>query len=220
MFCSYRELVKSTSVGHTVLCRFSNPHCHSLAVVKASSLFIYDVLSMNTNAQIPSRYTNTQKTNDAETDNFRDANNSHKMDGTPNDDNTQNKECSNNQPSEYSRLVLAHTFQLQGVVASIAAVRTNTEAGLSGLDSLIICFAQAKISLVEYSLAENNLKTVSLHYYERPEFQTAGSTDTAGPIVRVDPQSRCAIATLYSEYFVVLPFTSDLVAARSLEDKS
>jgi hypothetical protein len=49
------------------------------------------------------------------------------------------------QPYPTARMELVVEFTLQGVITSIAAVRTNTSVGLQGMDSLLLTFKEAKV---------------------------------------------------------------------------
>ena len=105
-------------------------------------------------------------------------------------------------PWPTARLELIGEFTLFGNITSISAVRTQTSVGLQGLDSLLISFKDAKMSLVEYNVENQNIITVSMHNYEKEEFRQQFST----PKAEADPQSRCAMLHFYNSYFAILPF--------------
>ena len=64
-------------------------------------------------------------------------------------------------------LKLFGSFKLSGIVESVSSVR------LLGLkkDCLVLAFADAKISIVEFDPTVNDLVTVSLHAYEEEGFK-------------------------------------------------
>ena len=108
-----------------------------------------------------------------------------------------------NKPWPTARMELIGEFTLFGNIVSICAVRTQTSVGLLGLDSLLIAFKDAKMSLVEYSIENQNIVTVSMHNYEKEEFK---QQHKSLPRAQVDSQSRCAMLHFYNAYFAILPF--------------
>ncbi|XP_015127450.1 cleavage and polyadenylation specificity factor subunit 1 [Diachasma alloeum] len=76
-------------------------------------------------------------------------------------------------------------------------------------DSLLLSFRDAKLSVVEYDLENHDLRTVSLHYFEEEEMRDGWTHHHHIPIVRVDPEGRCAIMLIYGRKLVVLPFRKD-----------
>ncbi|KAG8038870.1 hypothetical protein G9C98_003177 [Cotesia typhae] len=99
---------------------------------------------------------------------------------------------------------LAH-YTLYGNVMSLQAV---TLMG-SQRDSLLLSFRDAKLSIVEYDPETHDLRTVSLHYFEEEEMRDGWTNHHHIPIVRVDPEGRCAVMLVYGRKLVVLPFRKD-----------
>jgi len=106
------------------------------------------------------------------------------------------------------KLELVASFSLFGNIISMQAVRL---AGASR-DSLLVSFREAKLSLLDYDPDVHDLKTSSLHYFEEYEL-TGGHIQQSvySPIVRVDPEGRCAAMLLYGTRLVILPFRRDTV---------
>jgi cleavage and polyadenylation specificity factor subunit 1 len=75
------------------------------------------------------------------------------------------------------------------------------------------------MSLVEYSNQNQNLVTVSMHYYEKEEYRKDKSYKGT-PVVQVDPLSRCAALLFYNSYFALLPFVSDTIIHNEEESRS
>ncbi|EDV21798.1 uncharacterized protein TRIADDRAFT_59883 [Trichoplax adhaerens] len=73
-------------------------------------------------------------------------------------------------------------------------------------DSLFICFADAKLSLVEYDADNSNLTTLSLHTFEDDELKNGFSRNLSIPIIRVDPDNRCAAMVVSNVHLAILPF--------------
>ncbi|KAJ3087269.1 Cleavage and polyadenylation specificity factor subunit 1 [Quaeritorhiza haematococci] len=111
--------------------------------------------------------------------------------------------------SKVARLELLAQIKLQGNITCMEPVRTSTSVGLLGMDSLLLSFSDAKMSLVEWSQACQNIVTVSIHFYEREEFKKESLTDKWIPTIRVDPQFRCATLSFYNDRLAVLPFKQD-----------
>lgn len=97
-------------------------------------------------------------------------------------------------------------FELMGNITSMQSVHL---AG-SSRDTLLLSFADAKLSLVEYDSENHDLKTVSLHYFEQDDLK-CGAIDHAAhlPLIRVDPEGRCAGLLIYGRQLVILPFRRD-----------
>ncbi|KAJ3160953.1 Cleavage and polyadenylation specificity factor subunit 1 [Geranomyces michiganensis] len=108
-----------------------------------------------------------------------------------------------------AKLELHAQFRLTGNVTSIGVVRTSTSVGLLGMDSLLLSFKDAKMSLIEWSPALHNIVTVSIHFYEREEFKKELQTHVFAPEIRVDPQNRCAIMQFYNDRLAILPSKQD-----------
>lgn len=96
-------------------------------------------------------------------------------------------------------------YTLHGNVMSIQSVRLMGSAR----DSLLLGFRDAKLSVVEYDVETHDLRSVSLHYFEEDEMQDGWTNHHHVPIVRVDPEGRCAVMLIYGRKLVVLPFRKD-----------
>ncbi|KAF6215178.1 hypothetical protein GE061_009929, partial [Apolygus lucorum] len=100
------------------------------------------------------------------------------------------------------RLECVASYNLFGNIMSMQCVSFIG----STRDSLLLSFRDAKLSIVEYDLDTNSLHTVSLHYFEDEEIQGGWTQHHSVPIVRVDPEGRCAVMLVYGRKLVVLPF--------------
>ncbi|XP_012228183.1 cleavage and polyadenylation specificity factor subunit 1 isoform X1 [Linepithema humile] len=96
-------------------------------------------------------------------------------------------------------------YTLHGNVMSMQAVHLIG----SQRDSLLLSFRDAKLSVVEYDQDVHDLRTVSLHYFEEEEIRDGWTNHHHIPIVRVDPEGRCAVMLIYGRKLVVLPFRKD-----------
>ncbi|RZF44304.1 hypothetical protein LSTR_LSTR006854 [Laodelphax striatellus] len=100
------------------------------------------------------------------------------------------------------KLECVASYQLFGNVMSIQAVSLSG----SQRDSLLISFKDAKLSVLEYDLEAHDLRTLSLHYFEDEEMRGGWTQHFEIPLVRVDPEGRCAVMLVYGRKLVVLPF--------------
>lgn len=118
---------------------------------------------------------------------------------------TSKKEKLNDQRSPKMKLECLGQYSLHGNVMSIQAVSLIG----SQRDSLLLSFRDAKLSVVEYDIETHDLRTVSLHYFEEEEMRDGWTNHHHIPIVRVDPEGRCAVMLIYGRKLVVLPFRKD-----------
>ncbi|XP_048057848.1 LOW QUALITY PROTEIN: cleavage and polyadenylation specificity factor subunit 1 [Megalobrama amblycephala] len=118
---------------------------------------------------------------------------------------TSKSEKSSDAKSRKEKLEQVASFSLFGNVMSMASVKlvgTNR-------DALLLSFKDAKLSIVEYDPGTHDLKTLSLHYFEEPELRDGFVQNVHIPMVRVDPENRCAVMLVYGTCLVVLPFRKD-----------
>ncbi|KAL1123917.1 hypothetical protein AAG570_001687 [Ranatra chinensis] len=100
------------------------------------------------------------------------------------------------------RLECVASYTLFGNVASMQSVSFIG----SQRDSLLLSFCDAKLSVVEYDNDNHTLHTVSLHYFEEEEMRNGWTQHYGLPVIRVDPEGRCAVMLVYGRKLVVLPF--------------
>uniref|UniRef100_A0A671ULY8 Cleavage and polyadenylation specificity factor subunit 1 n=1 Tax=Sparus aurata TaxID=8175 RepID=A0A671ULY8_SPAAU len=107
--------------------------------------------------------------------------------------------------SRKEKLEQVASFSLFGNVMSMASVQLVG----ANRDALLLSFKDAKLSVVEYDPGTHDLKTLSLHFFEEPELRDGFVQNVHIPIVRVDPENRCAVMLVYGTQLVVLPFRKD-----------
>ena len=90
-------------------------------------------------------------------------------------------------------------------MTGLCSLRTHSSVGLLGMDSLLLSFADAKVSLIEYSIERHGLTTLSLHHYEKVD----KPVHRAPPVLRVDPSNRCAACWFYNDQLALLPFKQE-----------
>ena len=103
------------------------------------------------------------------------------------------------------KLECQQTFALFGKIAAIEAVAFSG----SQRDSVLICLPEGKLSVVEYDPTTHDLKTLSLHYFEDEEMREGFTQSVIPPIIKVDPDGRCAAFLVYGRNIVILPFRKE-----------
>nr|XP_061808605.1 cleavage and polyadenylation specificity factor subunit 1 [Nerophis lumbriciformis] len=121
---------------------------------------------------------------------------------------TSKSEKSSDAKARKEKLEQVACFSLFGNIMSMASVQLIG----SSRDALLLSFKDAKLSVVEYDPGTHDLKTLSLHYFEEPELRDGFVQNVHIPIVRVDPENRCAVMLIYGTKLVVLPFRKDTLA--------
>ncbi|KAK4873313.1 hypothetical protein RN001_015342 [Aquatica leii] len=101
-----------------------------------------------------------------------------------------------------SKLECVGQYTVFGNVMSIQSV--NLANGPR--DAVLLAFSDAKLSIVEYDPDSHDLKTLSLHYFEEDDMKEGWTQHHHIPIVRADPENRCAVMTVFGRKLVVLPF--------------
>lgn len=122
--------------------------------------------------------------------------------------------CITDSQSVKTKLELVESFYLYGTISSIKSCRY----GNMNKDSLIIAFKDAKLSIVEYDDKLCDLVTLSIHYFE-DEIETEGiHYNIYDPILKVDPNMRCACMLIYGFKLVVIPFLSSFDSNENIQD--
>ncbi|KAI8825062.1 CPSF A subunit region-domain-containing protein [Fimicolochytrium jonesii] len=185
----YKELLPPSGIEHSVDARFVSPHVTNLIIARGNVLQIYDVVEEDLIGGVDGPDESQHEKGHLKSESAHTWN-------SP-------------RPRKVAKLNLHAEFRLQGNVTSIGVVRTTTPVGLLGMDSLLLSFKDAKMSLIEFSTATQNIVTVSIHYYEREEFKKETQVEKFCPEIRVDPQNRCAILQFYSDRLAILPLKQD-----------
>ncbi|KAF5272324.1 hypothetical protein FQA39_LY07925 [Lamprigera yunnana] len=110
-----------------------------------------------------------------------------------------------------SKLECVAQYSVYGDVMSMQSVNL----GNGPRDALLLAFSDAKLSVVEYDPESHDLKTLSLHYFEEDDMKDGWTQHHYTPIVRADPENRCAVMTVFGRKLVVLPFRRDVAIDES-----
>lgn len=103
------------------------------------------------------------------------------------------------------RLECVATYELFGNVMAMQSVSLSN----SQRDAILIGFKDAKLSVVQHDPDTFELKTLSLHYFEEEDIKGGWIGNYCVPIIKVDPDNRCAVMVIYGKKLVVLPFRRD-----------
>ncbi|KAF9111435.1 Cleavage and polyadenylation specificity factor subunit 1 [Mortierella sp. AM989] len=123
------------------------------------------------------------------------------------------------QADQLPRLELVASYRLNGIITSMGVIRTSS-SGQHGLDSILVSFKDAKMSLLEWSFSNHSIVTVSIHYYERDDYKQEFLNNSHPTEIRVDPSRRCAVLAFYGDRLAVLPFRQDETSMADEEDVS
>ncbi|KAF9961999.1 Cleavage and polyadenylation specificity factor subunit 1 [Mortierella alpina] len=123
------------------------------------------------------------------------------------------------QADQLPRLELVATYRFNGVITSMGVIRTSS-SGQHGLDSILVSFKDAKMSLLEWSFSNHCIVTVSIHYYERDDYKQEFLNNSHPTEIRVDPSRRCAVLAFYGDRLAVLPFRQDEATLGDEDDVS
>ncbi|CAF0847441.1 unnamed protein product [Brachionus calyciflorus] len=114
------------------------------------------------------------------------------------------------------KLELVESYYLYGTISSVKSCRY----GNMNKDALIIAFIDAKLSVVEYDEDQCDLITLSIHYFE-DEIETEGlHYNIYEPILKVDPNMRCACMLIYGFKLVVIPFALNQDNSEQLDENT
>ncbi|XP_024029666.1 cleavage and polyadenylation specificity factor subunit 1 [Morus notabilis] len=104
-------------------------------------------------------------------------------------------------------LELVCHYRLHGNVQTIAVLSSGGGDGSRRRDSIILSFQDAKISVLEFDDSIHGLRTSSMHCFEGPEWlylKRGRESFARGPLVKVDPQGRCAGVLAYNIQMIML----------------
>lgn len=106
-----------------------------------------------------------------------------------------------------TKLVLVAEYQIHGEIRGLARVKIQDSR--SGGEALLVHSRVARLSLIQWDPERNNIEDISIHYYEKDEYQGG---PFSGPLrhhesqLAADPQSRCAALKFGLRYVAFLPF--------------
>lgn len=185
MYGICRTIHWPTETEHSIYCHFYDYNDRNLVTAGASQLKVYRLIGETQESETSAR--NESKEADSEV--------------------TASTASADGTKSEVKvRLECVQSFTLFANIESISKV----SFAASKRDSLILAFSSAKVSIVEYDPSTHDLKTTSLHYFEEQDMRSGFTQFCRPPVVRSDPESRCAAVLIFSRNIVILPFRKDI----------
>ncbi|OQV04048.1 CPSF A subunit domain-containing protein [Cladophialophora immunda] len=130
-------------------------------------------------------------------------------------------QCEPVNAGQETRLVLIAEYNLAGTVTSLGKVQIADSK--SGGDVVLIALRDAKLSLVEWDPELHSISTLSIHFYEHHDLQSAPwQPDLAECVshLTIDPSSRCAAFNFGVSNLAIIPFhqAGDDLAMDDLDD--
>ncbi|XP_057475744.1 LOW QUALITY PROTEIN: cleavage and polyadenylation specificity factor subunit 1-like [Actinidia eriantha] len=104
-------------------------------------------------------------------------------------------------------LELVCHYRLHGNVETMGILSVGRADGGRKRDSIILAFQDAKISVLEFDDSVHGLRTSSMHCFEGPDWlhlKRGRESFGRGPLVKVDPQGRCAGVLVYGLQMIIL----------------
>lgn len=199
---AYTELAPPSAVTHSLALPLTSASANNLVVAKGSLLQIFAVkaISAELDAQKDENATSTGS--------------EPRYDHRLNDDNGRESSFLGGEAlivrtdnSTSTKLVLVTEIPLAGTVIGLARLKLTSTT--SGGEALLLAYRSAKLCLTEWDPQRNTLETLSLHYYEKDDLQSAPWEVSLGEYVNyltADPGSRCAAFKFGSRNLAILPF--------------
>lgn len=195
----YTELTAPTAVSHALNLPFTSPTAENLIVARTSLLQIFTTTTHETELAPQNGVSIPPDTKEKEAG----------IDRRGLDDDEEQTFAADialqrSQVETATKLVLVAEYNLSGSVTGM--VRIKTLASKSGGEALLLSFKDAKLSLLEWDPSTNNVRTISLHYYEREEFWPPVVPEGLASTLVADPGSRCAALSFAGDMVAILPF--------------
>ncbi|KAH6692672.1 CPSF A subunit region-domain-containing protein [Plectosphaerella plurivora] len=198
----YTELIPPTAVTYSVALPFTSASSNNLVVAKGSLLQIFSTKVISTELDTSQ---SQPKQSTKPTENY---------DRRLNDDDGLESSFLGGDGmliradrSTSTKLVLVAEYQIHGEIAGLARVKIQDSK--SGGEALLVHSRVARLSLVQWDPEKNGIDDISIHYYEKDEYQGApfsGPLRSHDSLLAADPQSRCAALKFGLRYLAFLPF--------------
>ena len=229
MFAFQREILPATSIDDSIACNITTSEHQQIITVATNIIKVYTVRD---------KYSKTNgEVKEEDNDNMGEEHDSASglelhpdEEVSEQDKNLKLKQAADLEKEKQEKLNNPHAQTIEHVLswkssARIASVKTVRFIGDS-VDSIIVSFPIAKIAILKYDAAIHQLTTRSMHFFEEPhnqkEFNKIGKTIKNGmleyePVIRVDPENRCACVLVYNRGLVILPFRRILSSQQALK---
>ncbi len=195
---AYTELTPPTAVTHSLTLPFTSADATNLIIAKTSLLQIFRIQDVTVElAKETANGTVTEITTEQTSNEESGFDTSFIVADS----------VQRSAPATTQKLVLIAEYSLAGTITSLA--RLKTPDSLSGGESLLLSFRDAKLSLVKWDPARRGISTISIHYYENEASETSPWDPLPNETVNyllADPQSKCAALKFGARNLAILPF--------------
>jgi cleavage and polyadenylation specificity factor subunit 1 len=198
---AYTELAPPSAVTHSLSLPLTSASANNLVVAKGSLLQIFAVKTVAAELDAPKDENATPTAAEPRYD--------HRI----NDENGLESSFLGGESlilrtdnSTNTKLVLVAEIPLAGTVIGLARLKLTSTT--SGGEALLLAYRSARLCLTEWDPQRNTLETLSLHYYEKDDLQSAPWELSLGEYVNylaADPGSRCAAFKFGSRNLAILP---------------
>ncbi|KAF7493374.1 Cleavage and polyadenylation specificity factor subunit 1 [Sarcoptes scabiei] len=195
MYAICKVVHPSNQVEHSIYCNFYNYNEKNLITAGLNQLKVYRLIRINEDVDRVGKDKIDDIDDDTKSDTF-DQDDLFDIDVKNHFKNVDNV-----------KLVCLQTFQLN---ANIEALNSVSFFGYNR-DCMLLAFNDAKLSIVEYDPSTHDLRTISMHYFEDDDMRPGFTSFIQPPIIRVDPENRCAVLLIYNKSIVVIPFRQNIV---------
>jgi len=93
------------------------------------------------------------------------------------------------------------TYELYGHIEAMALIKLPGRER----DCLLLVFRDAKMSVVEYDQATDDISTAAIFLFEDEELQRGRVSWHMPPVLRVDPRRRCIAMLVYESKLIIIP---------------
>ncbi|KAI3393261.1 hypothetical protein diail_4520 [Diaporthe ilicicola] len=198
----YSELTPPTAVSHAINLPLLSAQSSNLVVAKASVLQVFETKTITSEVDIPQPSTLQSTKPTAHYDSRINDDEGLESSFLGGDAAFQKSDRAHN-----TKLVLVAEVFLSGTITGLARIKTKST--VSGGESLLVLFKDAKLSLLEWDPERHDLTTISIHYYEQEDLQGSPWAPPLNDCVNflaADPGSRCAALKFGPRNLAILPF--------------
>lgn len=200
----YTELVPPSVVSCAVSLPFTSAHAENLVVAKGSLLQVFSTKTVSTEVIDAHQASVTQSTKPPVEAYDRRL---HDGDGLDSSFLGGDAMLLRADRTTNTKLVLVAEYPVHGIIRGLARIKIQDSK--SGGEALLVHTRVARLSLVQWDPERNGIEDVSIHYYEKDEWQgapTDGPLRFHGSQLQTDPQSRCAALKFGLRKIAFLPF--------------
>ncbi|PVZ98336.1 hypothetical protein BB558_005661 [Smittium angustum] len=232
MYSYVKEIHPPSSVDYSCSCNFRSPNSSDLILIRGNLFQLYTVIERDQECvdelqsnPITSITTEKPKSTKNEVDDFF-SDQGKKLNINKDEDelipypefDVDESYLDKSRGEKLFGLRLVNQWSLMGKIKGISKVK-NASKSIKGADQIILSFAQAKMSVVEFDHDTQNILTSSIHFYEHERYQRQMTTEDIDNKIEIDPNQACAVMQVYHNYLAVLPLTSESTGNHEVNSK-